>query len=369
MKDDKKNKTKANNIIVEVISFLVFMAVGYYFADNIVRDMKTLDDVGGIVLNMFIVFICIYISIFLIINIHEFGHFLFGKMFKYKLYAYKIGFLTWKKENGKIRFSIEKNKGYSGYAGMLPPDKIPSKTKLILFYAGGIILNVITGFIALYFNVKYGINYLASFWILSFILAFFNLLPMKSAGNPLDGKLIWTLFLGKENAEVLMNINIISAQLTRGIRPKEVELLKTNIDKNLTSDEISLILYTYFYALDSQDYDNLEKYAKRLEEVLYNCPTILLPPLCYELCFYYCVNNNIDKSKEYYKKIEKQIEKDEDSNGCRVKAYYNYYIKNNLDKAKEYCEKGMLNIKKFPIRGQAKMEVELINTLKEKLFN
>ena len=61
----------------------------------------------------FILFV--YIGTFIQINIHEFGHYIFGKILGYKLMSYRIGIFTWNYENGKMKFSIIKNNGYADY--------------------------------------------------------------------------------------------------------------------------------------------------------------------------------------------------------------------------------------------------------------
>lgn len=87
----------------------------------------------------------------MVINIHEFGHFVYGKLYGYKLLTYQIGFFSWSKENDKIKFSIIRNKGYSGLCSMIPPEKELPNYKDVLFYAGGIIFNVIIGAIFIIF--------------------------------------------------------------------------------------------------------------------------------------------------------------------------------------------------------------------------
>ena len=87
----------------------------------------------------------------------------------------------------------------------------------------------------------------------------------------------------------------------------------------------------------------------------------------YELCYNSCINNDQEKAKKYYKKSGKVLQKDKDVNGLRVKAYYEYYIKKNDKKAAKYCDKALAVVDKYPLKGQALMEKDLIKDLKNKL--
>ncbi|MGJ9385321.1 hypothetical protein [Salipaludibacillus sp. CF4.18] len=89
--------------------------------------------------------LAIIVSWFLNINLHEFGHLLFGKLSGYRLISYRVSVFSWDYENGRMKFSIKKTKGYSGLCIMIPPVKSQGRTSDLLYFSGGIIMNVLTG--------------------------------------------------------------------------------------------------------------------------------------------------------------------------------------------------------------------------------
>ena len=91
------------------------------------------------------VILFLFLSIFICINLHELGHFVLGKLAGYRLLAFQIGFLHWGKENDKMRFSFRRAKGFGGYCAMIPPGASLPIVKHKLYYAGGILSNILTG--------------------------------------------------------------------------------------------------------------------------------------------------------------------------------------------------------------------------------
>src|SRR5690625_6994526 len=69
--------------------------------------------------NLLVFLLLIYVALFLIINIHEFGHFFFGKLLGYRLLMYQIGFLNFTYEYGKMKFSFKRNKRLSSYCELV----------------------------------------------------------------------------------------------------------------------------------------------------------------------------------------------------------------------------------------------------------
>lgn len=61
------------------------------------------------------------------------------------------------------------------------------------------------------------------------------------------------------------------------------------------------------------------------------------------------------------------MQKYEYLNSLRIKSYYEYYVNQNIEKACEYAEKALKVADKFPIKGQAIIEVELVKDLLDKI--
>lgn len=371
-KQSEKKKIKKKQFLIQLliggVIGLIIGIIGITFIDNFSNGEFKLE-------TLILIALFIFISIFININIHEFGHLIFGKMFSYKLMSYRISFLAWNNENGKMKFSIIKNKGYGGLCAMIPPEQELVNYKNGLFYAGGIILNILTGSIFLIIAFFYSnITEIANlFFILMGVIALFfgfvNLLPLTSYNNPTDGKIIWSLILKKPFAKKLIEVNRMSAQLSAGTRPRDLKIsLPVNID-NPQMLEMMKILYLYFKALDNNNIENMNYYADLLEKNIENFPNQALPAIYYELCFLSCISNDEDKAKLYYEKGGKILKMDKDINGLRVKAYYEYYINKDEKLSMKLCDEAMLVADKFPIKGQGLLEKDLIESLRELIIN
>lgn len=366
--EKQSESKKKNKVWVVLVQLLIGGAVGFIAGIFIVDKMFS-DEWSMTKIILFVLFL--FIAIFANINIHEFGHFIFGKMLDYRLISYRISFLSWNNENGKMKFSIIKNKNYMGLCAMIPPVPELPGYKNVLFYAGGIILNVLSGlaFLLLTFSFpslfEYADLFFLNMGIIALVLGVINFIPFISGNNPTDGKIIWSLILKKPFAKKLMGINKIASQLSAGIRPRDLQISSfTKID-NPQAFDMMIILYFYFKALDSRNDENMLKYANLLEKNIEYLPHHLLPSLYYELCYIGCIMNDEDKAKVYYEKGGMILHNDKDVNGLRVKAYYEYYVNKDEKSALTFCENALGVADRFPIKGQGLMEKDLVYSLKE----
>jgi tetratricopeptide (TPR) repeat protein len=365
---EKKKKKNWSVIIQSVIGFFLGAAITFFAILKIESGQWPLKR-----LPLLIIFL--FISIFININIHEFGHYIFGKYLGYKLLSYRISMFTWNYENGRMKFSIIKNKGYSGLCAMIPPNKELPDSKNALYYSGGIMFNIITGIIfisaallfadisqdtVLFLNVT---GYTAIF------LGLTNFIPFVSVNMPTDGKIIWSLILKRPFAKKLMVLNKMTAHLSAGIRPRDLEIIEKAYMDNPDSYDYALIIYSYLKALDNGDCDSMFKYADLLQNNLDSFPAISLPGIYYEICYTACIKGDEEKAREYYKKAGKILQSDKDINGLRVKAYYEYYINKDMEATKNLCESALAVADKFPLKGQGLMESDLVLKLKELILS
>jgi hypothetical protein len=361
----KKKKNKIWPILVQLfIGGVIGLICGIFIINKLFTnewDTKTI----------FLSVIFVFVGVFININIHEFGHFIFGKIHGYSLVSYRISFLTWSNENGKMKFSVINNKGYSGLCAMLPPEKELAGYKNALFYGGGIIFNIISGmiFLILPFMLSSFSDTVRLFFLITggiaLLLGVVNFIPFISGNNPTDGKILWSLILKKPFAKKLIELNKMASQLASGLRPRDIQInCIENID-NLQVYDILTVLYSYFKALDSKDLKNMLHYADVLEKNIDSFPSPALPALYYELCFIGCITKDVYRAEKYFNKGGKILQNDKDINGLRVKAYYEYHINKNKELALAYCKGGLGVADKFPIKGQGLMESDLIKDLKE----
>ncbi|MDH6304777.1 hypothetical protein M2459_001514 [Parabacteroides sp. PF5-5] len=311
----------------------------------------------------------------LIVNLHEIGHLLFGRISGYGFMAYKVGPVTLKRENDKYVIRKEKMSGFAGYCMMTPPKTEVAQWKNLLYYGGGIIINLLTGGIAILmalFIPGMHDNILLLLWLFAFLslgLGLINLLPAVSGNNPNDGMIIFSILQKNKLATDFIRINQLSSKLLAGIRPRDITELG---DMPKTSEEMEglsvyLLLYHLFNAYDSDNQEKIDTCAQLFENNLHKIPTAIEPPVFYELCFIYSLKGNPEKATEYYNRAKNILEKDNDLNGNRVKAYYAWYIKNDPETARMYCERALSVVDKYPLPGQRPMELDFLHKLQAQL--
>jgi hypothetical protein len=368
MKDKAQlRKKRKNSIIIQlVVGSIIGGAIGFFGAfygfDRLFENNFTFIDVL-----LFLAFI--FIGGFIQINIHEFGHFIFGKVSGYSLISYRIGAFAWNNENGKMKFSIIKNKGYDGLCAMIPPEQALPVYKEILYYSGGILLNLLSGIIFIVISaVIPDIGAAASLFLIALgsvgiIFGLVNFIPFMSLNNPSDGKIIWSKALKNPFSEQLVKINKMSSQLSAGVRPGDMDLPAISNIEDPQPFDLTIMLFSYFKALDNDNKDDMQYYIGLLEENQNLFPHVALPSLMYELCYMACIAGDESRARAYFEKGGKILQKDKDINGLRVKAYYAYNINRDLLAAEALCKEALAVADKYPIKGQGLLEESLVKKL------
>ncbi|HHU93313.1 MAG TPA: M50 family metallopeptidase [Halanaerobiaceae bacterium] len=356
-----------------ISKLLVSTAVGFLFGLFVVLLMerfslfKKMQEINFTFLSALIY---IMLALFININIHELGHLVFGKLAGYKLISYRFSIFTWNNENGKMKLSLQFNQAYSGLCAMIPQKKGTAKIADLLFYAGGIIFEMLFSIIFLI-----AFLYTEGFWaalffftaIIGFVTGIINLIPFQSANIPSDGKIIWSFLFNRSVADELIELSDLGSQLVAGVPPAELKVSLAATTEELDSNDLSFVYLAYLKALDEDDQDTYQEAARILEENIALYPSYSLPGIYYEICFTACISGDEEKAREYYQKVRKTLEKDRDINGFRVKAYYEYYINKDREKVLACAQSGLAVKDKYPLKGQAILEEKLIKKLLAKL--
>jgi hypothetical protein len=362
MGETEEIKKKRIAIILQILAggFLGFLG-GYLLVNKLLFG-----DWNFARLILFLIFLIA--GLFITTNVHEIGHLILGKINGYKLISYRIGFFALNKENGKIKFSIIKNEGYMGLCAMIAPEKKIPDLNHLLYYSGGVLFNILFGIVLII--IKSIINphdLLNMVFIItaaiSILLGVVNFIPFFSGNNPSDGKIMWSIILKKPFSKKLMEVNRLCAQFSAG---KSLSELDIPFDFNIyqpDSLDITLLFYSYFKALDTDDDEMRSKYIKKMKQWINYIPGQLFPHTCYEICYNACIDGDREEAVEYYKKAEKILINDKDVNGLRVKAYYEYYVNKNINVSKFFCDSALEVVDKFPVRGQALIEEKLVKKL------
>ncbi|MGB4588191.1 MAG: M50 family metallopeptidase [Clostridiaceae bacterium] len=312
----------------------------------------------------------IYVGIFLLVNIHELGHFLMGKLMGYRLLMIRAGIFSLQRENDKLKLNLVKNVGYGGLCAMIPPNG-STLNQYALYSSGGILFNLIFGIMLIiivpYFNLSevYFIPSMLTGYI-SIFFSIINAIPYLSMNQPTDGMVILSILKKAPIAERFYRNNLVSKQIMEGKRPKDLELKDLDDHDPIDLSDHILLLYHYFKEVDSGNLEKAGEYLGLLRNNLGKIPPFALPAYHYELIFYFSLMKNEEEAKKYYSLSAKVLHRDQDINGLRVKAYFEYAINHDCEKAMELARKGLDVKNKYPFPGQAIMEGNLLEILIDK---
>lgn len=370
--NDYRGKVKRKNrflfgLIYIVICILLGILLGY-LADS--YDFE-LNPFGGIsYVDIPLVLIQIYLGIFILVNIHELGHFIMGKIMGYRLLMIRAGIFSLQRENEKLKLNIVKNVGYGGLCAMIPSNG-STLQQYAIYSSGGILFNLILAMMIFYFVPFLNLRPVFYFpmILIGFISVFFsiiNAIPFMNANQPTDGMVILSILKKSPLAIRFYRNNLISKQIMEGKRPKEIELIEVDRTNPMDLSDHILLLYHYFKEMDSGNMEKAGEYILLLSKNLDKVPPFALPAYHYELIFYHSVMKNTEEAKKYYSLSAKVLLKDQDINGLRVKAYFEYEINHDCTKAMELAHQGLAVKNKYPFPGQAIMEGELLEVLIEK---
>jgi len=307
-----------------------------------------------------------YVGVFLVINIHELGHLIFGKLLGYRFLMFRAGPLSIQKENEKLKFTFIKNVGYGGLCAMIPGENASLKD-FAVYSTGGILFNVLTGigFIISSFSLPQPVFTAVPLFltgVVSIFLALLNAWPFFSMNQPTDGMMFYSILRKNPLAERFYESVILSKKLAMGVRPKDLGL--TPVDLPLKDfHELSTVFYLYFMEMDQGHVEKAGEYLKVVEENLSKVPPYTLPAYYYELIYYNLLVGKLNLSAHYYEKAGKILQKDKDINGLRIKSYYAYYLEKDLSKAEKLAKEGLAVMGKYPFRGQALFEEEQLKKL------
>lgn len=316
-------------------------------------------------MNFILFYLFLLISLFLVINIHEAGHFVTGKLIGMRLLIYRIGFLEWKKVNGKLSVDYVKNNGYSGLCAMSPPeDGVVTKWQYSFFFAGGILFNLFSAVFA-YLIMSYSTGntrfFFGVFTIISGLIVVMNSYPFKASSNMYsDGAYI--LGLLREKKEIIDKIAVVNFanQIMAGTRPKALDFDGLN-----DNEDVTLLVLKHYHALDCFDMDILEQTTEALELRLSDCDPLTLTSVQYELVVAGILLMDNERV-ERIRPLLKRLDKDKDANGHRVKAFLAYYDQND-EKARDHIDEARRVLPYYPSIGQQQMEQTLLNYLESEL--
>lgn len=379
-KQNKKKSKFLSGVIFLVVCGVIgaiigILSVTYFkdFMDNYIKSDNFLLEL----LRYYGLILIFFLGYMIHIIIHEAGHLVFGLMTGYSFVSFRIGSFTIIKEQGKISYKKFGIPGTAGQCLMMPPDIKDGKYPFIMYNYGGGIMNLIVAGVGILLAILIeGMPILISAMLIlisagGIFAAFTNIIPLKVGGISNDGYNVISM-LRDENARrgfyFQLRVNGLQSQ---GMRIKDMELEELKISEG--SDLInplntSLKLMEYSWYLDNMDFDGarqcIEDFTPCMDKIIplyrneINCEKMFL-----ELigdCNKEFIDSVYDKNLRKYIKASKFM-----IGKKRVMMAYEIFYNNNKQKALSYYEEAIELSKKYPVKGDADMELMLVNWIKE----
>lgn len=364
-----KRRTGFSVVISTIVTFFMGIFIGFQSIYMMTNHFEN-DSLLNYALSFFIVLIIFIISAYIQIVIHELGHLVFGLATGYKFMSFRVGSMTFIKENKKFKVKRMKILGTGGQCLLAPPDLIDNKIPYFWYNAGGVVFNLISipifGTLYLLFKDIFMINtFLFCLVILGITFAINNGIPMQLPAIDNDAQNILTL---KRNPQCIKYFWIVlnfTNMITQGKSIKDIDKSWFEIEENAPinpfTNSIKTLKINYF--LDQYDF----KKAKFLTKEMLENENLLtqLEYISINSELIYCIlvtdeNYNID---ELYSKKYKKLEKAMQSliSIIRVQYAYELLYKNDLEKAnkkKEFFEKVC---KVHPLKADVEIEQNLLD--------
>jgi hypothetical protein len=307
------------------------------------------------------------------------GFFLIGAILGHQCFEIGLGLFRWERWRGTWKFHVRKDGKFGIGCSMLPQDKTYSFVQYILKNLGGDwLISLFSLILFIIFISAENLSILSREFLLLVALVFqvialMDMLPRKlNEQRWTNGRLVWD---GLQRPDVVYGItdnNYALKQFVTGARPREFDI---RTEPEVLQDYPFSDTFTrmkYFQALDMKDFSSANRYVDFMEQHLDRIQKVQpanLSVFQYELCYSGCIRQDRDMAAKYYGIVSDELKKDDDLNGCRIKAYYAYFIEKDAAKALDFCQKALEVANNFPNRSQAFIEIDLVNELKTKIEN
>lgn len=362
------------------LNLIMGLIVGFVGVIVVMRQGRLDSDDGdlGFVIWLFGFFVMLALSSYLQIVIHEFGHFIFGKLSGYSLSSFRIGKIAFVKKGEKVVVQKLNVPGTGGQCLMSPPEINPYNIPYFLYNMGGAFANLIVSVVCLilYFFC-YKVPYLSELLVILSITGVFTAL---TNGIPLENKLVKND--GGNVVELVKHVNArrdfwlqltINHQYMNGVRykdmPREWFLVTGNVE-----DQSALSYTMWIYSM-MRDFDNLEiEKVKEAIEVLLEKGVKMVGMhrnelLCEQLFCEMLLNDDVEEVKKLYTKELKRYAAMTGTNMGRQRLLYGYHslIEKDEKKAEKALKTFEKQSQKNPIQAEVEMEKEWMELLTKRI--
>lgn len=369
MKKTKNKKVKISKpIIIAAIIGLVLGILGGALGDKY-PVLSIINLIGDNWFYISIFLLLLILSFIIHIILHELGHLIFGLLTGYKFVSFRIGSITFVKEDNKFKIKRFNIPGTAGQCLMDPPEMTKDGDfPFVIYNLGGVFVNLLISIISfiVFRSIDYPYNIIPSaFFISGVFVLITNGIPLKIGGMPNDAYNIIAMKNHKDSRKAFYMQLKVNALLTYGNRPKDIGIEKFKLDENNDLSNplnTSMKLIEYDYYLDKLDIEKAKEILNSFIPYLPKMVPIYRNEINLERIFLElvggCDKNFIDSL--YSENLEKYVELAKFMiNKKRFLLAYELYYNEDRNKALEIYEELKDLAKTYPIKGEAKMEISI----------
>lgn len=303
------------------------------------------------------------------VPIHEAGHWALGALGGYRLVSYAVGPLIFSRTNGRVRLQVQPlGRGVGGMCMMLPPRSTGAWARQ-LYYAGGILANLLAGALGLALAAALpgaAGPFFAAAGTMNLLMAAINFTPLRILDASSDGRLLWGLWTGAPFARRQVLLEDASARLAAGETFAAV-LADTALPPlpggQRDACDWQMDLFRYFAALEAGDNAAARAVLEGILPYIDRMLAIKAVSIRYEACYQALLIGDRPGALAQYNRVKNVLDRDADANGLRVRAAWALYYKEDAAAACALAGRGLAAAERFPLKSQGVLERRLLEEL------
>lgn len=312
-----------------------------------------------------------FVSLAILVTIHEAGHLLCGLLSGYKFVSFRIFNFTFIKLDGKIRVKRFAIAGTGGQCLLSPPD-LPLKEIPVFWYnSGGVLANIAILFIAVPLLLLADLNpfvteALAIFILTDILMILTNGIPLKIGGIGNDAYNILLLRRSELSKHGLMIQLRSNALIQEGVRPKDMPDEWFSVPDGISyrnALEVSIPLMAASRLIDTENWEEAYQMFDNLYSHKSEILTIYVKEIACELAFTSLVTGRTEQAEqlldtdlmkyiETYRKVMSSKE--------RILCAIDLYLKHDRTAAMTIYETLKQNQSKYLLQGEVKSDIAIM---------
>ena len=381
IKDEKKNK----RYLAKGLFFLGAAGLGFLLAflsdgvlEGFLQEYINAATIFMVFVNIVFMLLVLILGFIIHIIIHELGHLIFGLISGYKFVSFRLGSVTLIREEKGFQFKKFNIPGTGGQCLMMPPDKKYGDFPFIIYNLGGVIANILfsLGTILIAVSIEESPVFKLILILISISGIFAgltNAIPLKVGGISNDGHNTMTMIKNNDSKEsfyLQLRVNGLQSEGFR-LRDMAYEEFKLVEGRDYTNPlNFSRILLNHNYHLDRMDFQGVEEALDFGERYFYDTIAVYQMELSCEKMFLELIGDADPKiiQRLYDEDLQKYIKASKFMlNKKRIMMAYEAFYNKDKEKALKYYQELKSLAQKYPVKGEADMELMLGEYIKERM--